>query len=133
MAEQVFFDKGDVKVTQARFVVGDQMYTMQGVTSIRHLLENPSRKGPIIAMVVGIIVTLTSFGALSDSIGEGFVALLIGLAILGLGVLWFRSRKATFIIVLHSASGETRALADNDESLIKQIVGALNDAIVARG
>ena len=44
MAEQTFFSSGSVTVTQARFVVDGQTYAMQGVTSVRRELAQPSKK-----------------------------------------------------------------------------------------
>lgn len=133
MAEQTFFDREGVTVTQARFIVPGQTYTMQGVTSIRHAIEQPSKKWPIVAIVIGAIFIISSLAAFSDSIAGGFVGLLIGLAILVGGIFWLRALKATHIVVLHSASGESRALLSKDAQYITEIVGALNDGIVARG
>lgn len=34
MSEKVFLDEGEVKVTQARFIVPAQTYAMAGITSV---------------------------------------------------------------------------------------------------
>jgi hypothetical protein len=133
MAEQAFFNGGEITVTRTRFMVHGQTYAMQGVTSIRRVIEEPSKKGAIIAIVVGAIITLISFGVISDSLGGGFMTLLIGVGILAAGILWLRSLKDTFIVMLTSASGETRALSSPDEQFVSQIVAALNNALIARG
>lgn len=133
MAEQTFFNRGGVTVTQARFMVPGQTYAMQGVTSIKTTVEEASKKGPIIAILIGAVVTLISFGIFSDSLGAGFVALVIGLGILGLGILWLKGLKDTHLVILSSASGESTALQSKDAAWVSEIVRALNDAIVERG
>ena len=133
MAEQTFLSSGSVTVTQARFVVDGQTYAMQGVTSVRRELAQPSKKGPIIAVLFGVIAVFVSFALFSSSIGTGIVLLLIGVGIIAAGVFWFRGLKATHFVILNSASGESRALWSKDESFIAQVVDALNNAIIARG
>jgi len=124
--EQTFLNEAGVTVTQARFMVSGQTYAMNGVTSVASLKENPSRKGPIICLAVGLI---TFFGVLS-----GDTQILPGsLFFLIVGGLWWYLKKPQFAVVLHSASGESRAFTSPDENLVARIVGALNEAIVARG
>lgn len=127
MTERVFLDEGGVKVTQARFIVPAKTYTMAGVTSIGSHKENPSRKGPIILIVIGFMVAMVGFSV--KSAGSGIT----GLLMLGGGVAWLLLQKPTFWVVLHSASGESRALGNKDGQWISRVVAALNDAVVARG
>lgn len=124
--ERTFLSDGGVTVTQARFMVPGQTYAMSGVTSVKSLVESPSRKGPLAVMAFGILVLLS--GAQS---GAGGV--LLGMAIAGIGGLWWYLQKPKYIVVLHSASGESRAYVSADGGLVGRIVSALNDAIVARG
>ena len=35
--EKIYFDKGDVMVTKARFIVPAQTYAMSGITSVNRL------------------------------------------------------------------------------------------------
>ena len=133
MAEKSFFNQRGITVTQSRFMTHGQTYTMQGVTSIRRGLDPASKKGPIIAIVIGAIIALISFGVFSDSVGGGFVTLLIGAGLVAAGIFWLRSLKDTHIVYLTSASGESRSLSDYDGQFITQVIAALNDAIVARG
>jgi hypothetical protein len=124
--EQTFLNEAGVIVTQARFMVSGQTYAMNGVTSVASLKEIPSRKGPIICLVLGLI---TFFGAL-----RGDTQILPGsLFFLIVGGLWWYLKKTQYTVLLHSASGESRAFTSADENLVDRIVGALNEAIVARG
>jgi hypothetical protein len=43
MEEQVFFDNGDVTVTNARFISSGQTYVMSNITSVKSLVEDPSK------------------------------------------------------------------------------------------
>ena len=87
MAEQTFFSSENVTVTQARFIVGGQTYAMQGVTSVRRSLVQPSKLWPIITVLLGVIAVLVSFALFSNSIGAGIVFLLIGAGFIAGGVL----------------------------------------------
>lgn len=126
MSEKVFLDEGEVKVTQARFIVPAQTYAMAGITSVASLKQDPSRKRPNRVMIIGFIATLWGF---SVSVSAG----VIGLLVLAAGMAWWLLQKPTYYVVLHSASGESRALKSKNGEWIARVVTALNDAIVARG
>jgi hypothetical protein len=123
MSEQVFFEQGNVKVTNARFIVDSQTYAMNGVTSVKCNTVPPSRGGALIAIGIGVLILLVA-----DGFGK-----LLGLLIAGAGG-WFLSRqKSTHSVYLSSASGEVQALSDTDESFISSVVHALNEALIHRG
>jgi len=127
MEEQVFFDNGDVTVTNARFISSGQTYVMSNITSVKSLVEDPSKTGPVVFIVIGGIMALAGLGNAS------FGAILTGAIIVAIGILWFKGLKSKFYVALATASGETRALSSEDKSFIDTIVKALNDAIVHRG
>ena len=127
MEEKVFFDNGDVTVTNARFISNGQTYVMSNITSVKNLIEDPSKTGPVIFIIIGGIIALAGLGNTS------FGAILVGAAILAVGVLWFKGLKSKYYVALATASGETRALTSEDKSFIDTIVKALNDAIIHRG
>ena len=123
MEEKIFFESGDVKVTNARFVVGNQTHAMNGVTSVSSHSTAPSRMGLIIGLVVGILILIGASGGTK----------MVGVAIAGLcGFLLF-SQKSTHAVVLRSASGEVQALSGTDEARITGVVSALNEALIHRG
>jgi len=124
MEEKTFFNEGGITVTNSRFMVPGQTYTMSGVTSIRAEQYTPSRKWPLIVMVLGVAVL---FGGVDTD------AILACLVLLAIGAVWWRSKKTTYTVVLSSASGESDAFSSTDEGFIDSIVSALNDAIVSRG
>ncbi|MGA9580901.1 MAG: DUF6232 family protein [Allosphingosinicella sp.] len=124
MSEQVFFEQGNVKVTNARFIVNSQTYAMNGVTSVKSSVVPPSRGGAIIAIGLGLIMVFAAEGA-----GKIF-----GVAIAAAAGAWFLSQqKSTHSVYLSSASGEVQALSDTDEGFISSVVHALNEALIHRG
>ena len=123
MEEKVFFEGGDVKVTNARFVVGNQTHAMNGVTSVSSHISPPSRLGLIIGLVVGLLVLIVASG------GTKLVGFLIAAAC-GYGLF---AQKSTHSVLLRSASGEVQALSGKDGDHIRSVVSALNDALIHRG
>jgi len=123
MEETTYFNQGNVWVTNARFIVHTQTYAMNGVTSVKQAVNMPSRFGPIVLILLGLLLSL----------GGAKVAIVIGLPLVGLGIFWWIKQKPTWIVVLSSSSGEHRALASQDRKFIQGVVDALNSAIVGRG
>jgi len=122
MEEKSFFNEGGISVSNSRFIAGGQTYAMSGVTSVKSFRADPSRKGPIIMGVIGVLALM----------GGGTVTF-VGLALIaGAVALWF-SQKPEFSVLLYTASGEAKAHTSNDGDLISKVVAAVNDAIVHRG
>lgn len=120
--EKVFFDHANVKVTNSRFIVGNQTHAMNGVTSVESHRHSPSRVGLIIGVAFGLLLmTLGSWGSFFLGL---FIAAACGYALY--------KQKATHVVVLRSSSGETEALTSRDEDYIRDVVSALNDSIVYR-
>jgi len=146
VAEQVFFDRDGVKVTLTRFIVDDETYTMQGITSVRHGVEKPSKVEPIGMIVIGAILIFSapfvidlhfsypsSSSAFLALLQVGFAMLLIGVVLVGAGTWWLQRLREIHTVVLHSSSGESRAVVSKDGEAIAHIVRALNEAVIARG
>jgi proline racemase len=122
MEEKSFFTQGGVSVTNARFIAHGQTYAMSGVTSVKQFRQDPSRKGPIILGVIGLL-----------AMAGGGKAVFVALLLLAGAVAWWLSQKPEFSVLLSSASGEAKALTSRDGKFISDVVNALNDAIVHRG
>jgi hypothetical protein len=120
MAEEtVFFEEGNVKVTNARFLTFGKTHSMNGITSVTKYQITPSRKGPIIVAVIGLLAFIFKW----------YIAVII----LAAAVAWFISQKKKYSVQLSSASGDNEALTSTNEEYIDKVVAALNDAIVHRG
>ena len=122
MEEKSFFNEGGVSVTNARFIANGQTHAMSGVTSVESFRQDPSRKGPIILGIIGVLA-LT---------GGGTITVVGLLLIAGAVALWFLQKPA-FSVRLSSASGSKDWLSSKDGEYISKVVAALNDAIVYRG
>jgi hypothetical protein len=95
---------------------------MSGITSVQAHEEKPSSVGPAVLFIVGLL-----------SIISGGSGPAVGTPILLAGVIWFFLQKTTYHVLLHTASGEAKALSSQDEAWISRVVHALNDSIVHRG
>lgn len=122
MEENTFLSENGVTVTNARFVVPAQTYAMSGITSVKSFSQAPSRKGPIILIIIGL---------LTMAAGKG--AIVVGLLLIGGGIAWWVSQKTDYQVLLSSSSGEAKALSSNDGDWISRVVNALNEAIIHRG
>jgi hypothetical protein len=123
MSEQIFFNQGNVKVTNARFIVNSQTYAMSGVTSVKTGFAPPNRNGAFGAIIVGVLIALGGDGATK----------LFGVLMAAAGIWYLTQLKNTHSVYLSSASGEVQALSDTDETYIGNVVEALNEALIHRG
>lgn len=119
MAETTYFESGEVKVTNARFISGAHTFAMNNVTSVKPFTEQPKRFWPIVMLLVGL-------GVATNSIG-------IGLAIVAAGAIVLYIQKTKYFVLLATSGGETKALMTHDRAYLNSVMNALNEAIVHRG
>ena len=119
MTETTFFDRGDVKVTNARFISGAQTYAMNNVTSVKPFVETPKRFWLIVALIVGVIMVPANT--------------VIGLVIIAASAAFLYIQKTKYHLVLATAGGETKALRTYDRDYLNNVMEALNQAIIHRG
>ena len=120
MEERTFFEQGDVKVTNARFVSGGQTYAMSNVTSVKPFEKKPPR-------ALGIILALVGLGVM---VGSSFM---FGLVLLGLGLAVLFLVKPVYHVLLATSAGETRALMTKNREYLNQVVQAVNEAMIHGG
>ena len=113
MAEQVFYDKGGIKVTSNRLVFGQQTFQLGGITSVRPETIPPNRKWPLILIIAGLPCTA-------------------GIATIA-GIIWWFMQKTNYAVMLVSAAGETPAYTSLNKDEVFQIANAVNEAMAARG
>lgn len=123
MEEKIFFNQGNVSVSNSRFIVDGQTYAMNNVTSVKSGVVKPNRLGSIIIGLIGLAMVLSGSGGV----------LIGGLVLLAIAVLSWMGNKKQYTVLLHTSSGENQALASPDESYIRTVINSLNDAIVSRG
>jgi hypothetical protein len=123
MDEKIFYQSGAVRVTNARFIVANQTHAMNGVTSIAHVENPPQRTGLVVALILGLLLLIA---------GDGGMRVFGFLVAASCGFVLY-NQKTTHVVVLRSSSGEVKALSDTDETHIRKVVEALNDALIHRG
>jgi hypothetical protein len=122
--EQVYFQQGEISVTNARLIVGVQIFALRMVTSTRAEQENPSRVWPAILILAGVSVFVANL--IPFNLGA-----ILGLAIFVAGI-WHAVRsKPTFSVVLTAAHGEVTAYRSKNREFVSQIIQALNKAIAS--
>ena len=120
--EQIFLDDRGVSVSNSRMMYEGQTYAMSGITSVKSFEKKPSRVGPIILIVIGVLM-----------LAAGKSAIFAALLFLAGGIAWWILAKPDYSVLLTSASGEMKAYTSKDKDFVIKIVSAVNDAIVHRG
>ncbi|MGB0870745.1 MAG: DUF6232 family protein [Flavobacteriales bacterium] len=118
-SEKTFYTDPKIRITQSRIIIGSKTYTLSNVSSVQSEIRKKSKISYISMIILGIV----SFPFLS----------LISLLLIIVGILLLILRKKHYTIRIHTNSGEVNLLSSKDESYIKNIVNAINDAIVFRG
>src|SRR5262245_52311670 len=114
--ETIFFQNDQITVSDARFVVGSQTYSMRGIASVRGLEITPDKSVPIFLIAVGVFL-LMAYG--------------LGIIFIGFGIYFLVKQKPKFAIVLTTSGGDVRAYESKNSNLIGDVLEALNRAIVA--
>ena len=119
MEEKVFYESGNILVTSARFVSGNETFSMANIAAVRVDTESPSHTGPVITVLLGLI-TMS-------------VSPIIGIVIAAIGAAVIYLRKPTHSITINTNGGNLTAMASDKKEDLTPIVKAIFDAIVSRG
>ncbi|WP_438869490.1 DUF6232 family protein [Pseudomonas sp. L1(2025)] len=122
MDEKIFFNQGNVSVSNSRFIVDGQTYAMSNVTSVKSGVTPPDRGAAIIIAIIGLACLF----------GSGWV-FVVGIVAVAIAVLAWMGSKAKYSVILNTSSGENKALVSEDRPYIANVVASLNEAIVSRG
>ena len=95
---------------------------MSGITSVQSRDEKPSKLLPIIFLGIGVL-----------SLQGGKDMIPFAIIMLAIGGIWLKLQKTTYHVLLHTASGEAKALSSQNEGWISKVVHAINDSIIHRG
>lgn len=126
MEEKTFFDNGNIKVTNARFIVQSQTYVISNIASIKMLkYKNPFRR--FLYLIVFLLGLVAAAGISSGAAaGNYFLAAAVILLIITIRL------KLSYLVSIVSSSGIFAAVSSTDKELISEIIEALNKAIVDR-
>jgi len=125
--ETTFFQNDDIAVTNARFIIGSQTFSMRGITSVEAVEIPADYSGSATLIFMGVIVALTGFAILP------FIFCSLGVLLLSLGIWLAKRKKPVFAVVLRTAGGEVTAYQNYDWGYISQIIEALNQSIISHG
>ena len=121
--EKIFFQDTDVTVTQSRFISGGTTYAMRNISSVFLYKFPKNLSKPKFLIAVGIILLI-----ISNDIYK-----LIGVAVIVLGILWFKSIKDKYAVRISTNAGQLNSIISEDSMYLQKIVDAVNDAMVHRG
>ncbi|PTA48375.1 QacE [Shewanella morhuae] len=122
MEEKVFFNQGNVSVSNSRFIVSGQTYAISNVTSVKSGIISASKGAAVFLIFIGLCCFL-----------GGFIVKIIGVIFLALGVFSWKGAKDKYTVILNTSAGENKALMSEDKSYIESVITALNNAIISRG
>jgi hypothetical protein len=117
--DEVFFGERGITVSRTRFAVGSQTFALANISSVRGVEIPPSRTGPIVLLLFGVLVC--------------FASVWFGVVIIAASIAWMCFQKSTFSVVLTAAGGEVTAYSSEERMFISRVIDALTRAIVARG
>ncbi|WP_300491635.1 DUF6232 family protein [Flavobacterium sp.] len=120
--EQVYYEDATVTVTQARYIATNKTYAMRNVSSVVAFKIVRSRKTAIALAIMGILMLIS-----------GETLRIYGIALAVIGIIWYFLIKDEYAVRIGTNAGEANSIISTDETYIKKIVSALNQAIVNRG
>lgn len=136
--ERVFCDREDCFVSNARVILRQRrkMYATAHVSSVGAKTVPPRKTGPSWVFMLAMLIVVTSVILLLINIIAPVISVMTlfgGIALLVGSIVWLILLKPTFVAQLTSSSGESDALYSKDRNMIDEFIGAISDAIVARG
>ena len=128
MEEQVFFERGAVKVTSTRVVFGGKTFATRNIGSV---IVRDERVGLVsyLLVVLGLLIALPGLGAAKNG---AVMTLMAGLFLLGLGVMGITKRRGKSTLSIVAGGGETVALERQPTALVREIGSAIESAIAVR-
>lgn len=126
--EKTIYEQGNIKISNLRAVFGEKTYAMSNITSVSKSSDTPNG-----CFVIGLILGGLLAGVFGLSDGLDWTWIISGVVLFGAGIALARSTRANHTLQIGSSSGEIKALTSQDETLIKELVDAVNKAIIQKG
>lgn len=133
MDEIIFYERNNIKITNARFVINNQTYALSKVNSVKvNTVYVPSLNSFLAASIAGASMTL--FGLIAFGCTNPFYYLFLVVIVFACAYLSTRIKnKFEYSLILTTSSGEQSVLKGYEKQSIVSVEKALNDAIVYRG
>lgn len=119
--EKIFYQDGDVRVTQSRYMTHAKTYAMRNISSVSVFKIAKSRRLPIIMSVVGGMMLFYDDWRIA------------GIFIAAIGLLSLFLIKNEFAVRISTNAGEVDSVVSKDKFYVTNIVSALNEAIIHIG
>ncbi|HEY0382475.1 MAG TPA: DUF6232 family protein [Candidatus Elarobacter sp.] len=125
--ETKIYEAPGVFITNARCILQNTTYATANISSVRIGMKNDA--GPFI--LFGVIFAVAAVIAFANGASGVLPGLLLGAISFAL---FYASTKAkTWYVVMHTNSGEIKAISSKDYGFIHQIVDGISNAIIHRG
>lgn len=124
-SETTYYTNGRVTVTNARFVVDAETYAISGITSVKLGVKRPNRTWPLL-LILAMFLIMTRGQNLAH------LSIVHWLMVLAPGLIWLACQRTYYTVTLASASGENRALTSKIQPFVREVVDAINQAIIQR-
>jgi hypothetical protein len=120
--EHLIVTKQGVSVSYSQLVTKDKIYAIKDILFAECRSLAPKRS----------LARVSTFGGLAMLFGSGILPF-IGLIAILTGMLLWHAAKLSYAIVLHTSTGEIRALISKDYFETLSVVDALNEVTAMRG
>jgi hypothetical protein len=132
--ERSFLNDGGVYVSNTRVVIQGTTYATANITSVRKHIVPPKSGCATVMVIFGALGALGGLlSALAGSGDERWSPLVMSATLLIIGIVWLRSLRPTYHVMLATAGGERQGLTSQDEGVVDRVTTAIADAIVHRG
>jgi hypothetical protein len=109
------------------------VFATANITSVRTAVIRPQVTSPLLLMLGGAVAVVGAAPYLASEAAPSLCVLGLGLAAVVGGVLWWRSLKPTYVLLIASAGGEVEGLRSRDWQFVDAVAAAVIQAIHARG
>ena len=135
----IYTDGHGVKITDSKFYVHRQQYSLDGIKDIK-LLKMPARKAPgIIFFILGftlmLLGSLETFGEMAYTtennivtIEGDMVSIVAGVIFVILAIIVSVLTKSKYAVKITTAEGEKRPLESKNKEYVSHVVNALKKA-----
>lgn len=128
--EVTFFADQNVQVTSSRFVAFNQMYPVNGITSVSPFTVKAKRGWLIFFACLSVMGVIGGIGMAAQGQSPGGV--LVWGAILALCIWRAKARVDEHGIFITTAGMQTKALTSKNLAYVQQVLGALHQAVASR-
>lgn len=122
--EEAIFSSGSIIVTKTLAKFPSTTFPINGIGSVSVI--KPKVAGKVIGGIIALAIALPAFSS-SNSFGLGVIALGVS------AIFFWKAYRAPYILVIRTASGDSRAMETPDYEYLAQVKRAIETAATLRG